>query len=136
MVLRILNLVMTLLLSPWHLYCVTIVNIIIRENPLLAPLLNFLLDFISLVVENFSDDSVTMSEFLTPLPFQSRILSDEFQPLGVDDGLQLFLVKKTCVCLQGRKLSPRSFCEVEWFISDRRNGHTTSVVVEPLSEPL
>lgn len=73
LILYVLIFVVTLLLSHWH---VTIVNIIIREISLLTPLLNFLLDSIRLGIENFSDDSVTMFEFLATLILQSRILGD------------------------------------------------------------
>src|SRR6266403_2422631 len=95
---------------------------IVRETTFLTPLLDCHFDLISLNIENLSDDGIAMLESLTLLFFHAGILGDVQFPLGVDNALQLLVVIKLHVCLQGRELPFCSFCEIEWFSSNHRSG--------------
>ena len=76
-----------------------------------------------------------MAESLGPISFQLGIPGDTLFPLGVDVFPPLVIVESR-VCMWGREYSLLLFHKGERFLSRLRNGHSLSVIIDPLPEAL
>jgi hypothetical protein len=108
-------------------YTIIIIGIgilILGEITLLTPSLDFCFDLVSLKIVKFFDNSIAKLKGLAFHSLHARILGGIPFPPGINDGLQLLIVVKLQVCLQGRELSLCLLYESEWSFLNLGSGHS------------